>query len=207
VVLEGHPGHWLLPEKLAACCDRVDVDNRGGVLGALEYLRGLGHRQVGFLTAGPREHSERLAAFAEGARDLGLSTSGRWIVSSPGNPAAAVGSFLGGGGAPTAVVCADDDTALEFLRAACEAGADCPAELSVVGFGNESVSGPGALSGLTTVDYSREELAREIVRLLEEQFAGRRGGEQVRISTRLVARGSCAAPRGARVGRNGEDGR
>jgi DNA-binding LacI/PurR family transcriptional regulator len=204
VVLEGHPGHWLLPEKLASRCDQVDVDNRGGVLGALEYLRGLGHRRVGFLTTGPGEHSERLAAFTEGARELGLTTRRRWVLSDLGTAAAGARRLLRGGSVPTAVVCADDDTALEFTRAAADAGADCPSEVSVVGFGNESVSGPGALGGLTTVDYPREKLAGEIVRLLDEQFAGRRGGERVRIATRLVVRGSCSAPREAGATRRTE---
>jgi LacI family transcriptional regulator len=196
LVLEGHPGRWLLPDEFAARCDRVDVDNRGGVSGALEYLEGLGHRRVGFLMFGSAQGSERFAAFGEAVRELAVQTSREWVLTGIGDAASAVERLLRAGSMPTAMVCASDDTALEFIRAARQAGLDCPADISVVGFGNESVEGPMALSGITTVDHSREELAREILGLLDAQFRGqRRGGREVRLPTRLLVRASCAAPR------------
>jgi DNA-binding LacI/PurR family transcriptional regulator len=199
LVLEGHPGRWLLPDRLALRCDRVDVDNRGGVLGALEFLKGLGHRDVGFLLPGSPEHSERFGGFVDGVREFGLRTREAWTVTGVADARAGVARLKGEGRLPTAMVCSDDNTALAFIRAAREGGLECPADISVVGFGNESVEGPMAIAELTTVDHSREELAREILRLLEAQInEERNGGEEVRLPTRLLVRGSCAAPRVAR---------
>jgi DNA-binding LacI/PurR family transcriptional regulator len=202
VVLEGHPGDWLLPGDLADRADRVDIDNRGGIRQALEYLQGLGHRRLGFLTFGPGEGSERLAAFREVSAELGLEVRAGWVLSGAdadaGDARGALRKLRAAGSMPTALVCADDDTALEFIDAAREAGLDCPADISVVGFGSESARGPAALSELTTIDYSREELAREILRLLDAQ-PGARGqrGEHVKLPTRLLLRSSCAPPRPA----------
>ncbi len=194
VVLEGHPGQWLLPEELAARCDQVDVDNRGGVRLAVEHLKSLGHRGVAYLTFGSGESSERLAGFLEATGDLGVESRREWVMTSVGDAARAV-KLWRQHVMPGAVVCSDDDTALSFIRAARAGGLSCPGDVSVVGFGNESVDGPGALPKLTTVDHSRRDLAREIARLLENQPGdGRRRAARVRIPVNLLVRGSCTVP-------------
>jgi len=201
VVLEGHPGRWLLAEALAARCDQVDIDNRGGVRGALEYLWSLGHRRIAFVSTSPAEGSERCAAFAEFLRERGLPKRPKWVLTGLGGADPREAGREGWrrlaelGEPPTAILCPNDDIALGVIEAARAAGLRCPEELSVTGFDNESVDGPAALGELTTVDFPREELAREVVRLLDAQLAGGRGRrpEQVRIPARLVVRKSCAA--------------
>jgi GntR family transcriptional regulator, arabinose operon transcriptional repressor len=201
VVLEGHPGRWLVPEALAARCDQVDIDNRGGVRQAMEYLWSLGHRRFAFVSASPAEGSERCAAFAEFIRERGLPKRPKWLLTGLGGADAREAGREGwrrlaaAGEPPTAVLCPNDDTALGVIEAARAAGVGCPEELSVTGFDNESVDGPAALRELTTVDFAREELARQVVRLLEAQAAGgqARRPEVVRIPAQLVVRKSCAA--------------
>lgn len=97
---------------------------------------------------------------------------------------------------PTAVICASDDTALGFIQAARDAGLRCPEDVSVIGFDNESADGPSPLADLTTLDFSREALAHELVRLIEAQATGAtRRPEKVRLPMILLKRRSCAAPR------------
>lgn len=199
-VLEGHPGRWLLPDELAARCDQVDVDNRGGLRLAAEHLAGLGHRRLGFISPMPASGSERHAAFKEIVNELGLEAREEWIApgleSGRAGGRAAFERLAAGEELPTAVVAANDDTALGFIDAARGAGLDCPGDVSVTGFDNESAEGPGALAGLTTVDFSREELAREVVRLLTARSSGgRRKPEKVSLPARLLVRKSCAAPK------------
>ncbi|HOX05251.1 MAG TPA: GntR family transcriptional regulator [Planctomycetota bacterium] len=207
-VLEGHPGRWLLPAALSARCDQLDTDNRGGVRQALEYLWSLGHRRVAFVSSSPAEGSERCAAFTEFLRERGLPDGPELVRAGLGGADPREAGREGwrrlaaAGEQPTAVLCPNDDTALGVVEAARSAGLRCPEELSVVGFGNESVDGPAAIRELTTVDFQRDELARQVARLLEAQQAGGRGRrpEQVRLPAQLVVRKSCAAaPAAART--------
>ena len=202
VVLEGHSGRWLLPDELAERCDQVDIDNRGGLRLAVEHLAALGHRRLGFISPMPASGSERYAAFKEVVSELGLEAREEWIApgleSGRAGGRAAFERLAAGEEFPGAVVAANDDTALGFIKAARGAGLDCPGDVSVTGFDNESAEGPGALAGLTTVDFSREDLARQIVRLLAAQSEDkRRKAEKVRLPARLLVRKSCAAPRAA----------
>jgi len=73
VVLEGHPGRWRLADDLAARCDQVDVDNHGAIRQAMDYLCGLGHRRLAYVSSSPSRRSERVAAFEEYVRKCGLA--------------------------------------------------------------------------------------------------------------------------------------
>jgi LacI family transcriptional regulator len=199
VVLEGHPGNWRVSSELAGRCDQVDVDNRGGVRTALEHLVELGHDRIAYVSSGPSEGSERFAAFQEFIRGRRLPERPEWTVTGVAHwregGREAFHKFRATGLMPTAVFCTEDDTALGVIDAARAAGLKYPEDLSVIGFGNESKDGPGALAELTTLDSSREELARELVRLLEAQASGvPRSPEKVRLPMRLIQRRSCMAP-------------
>ncbi|MCX7806344.1 MAG: LacI family transcriptional regulator [Planctomycetota bacterium] len=214
VVLEGHPGRWLLPETLAARCPQVDVDNRGGVRAVMEYLWGLGHRGFAFVSPSPAEGSERCAAFVEFLRERGISPRPESVLA--GLPDADLRSagregfrrlYEADGTLPTAVVCPNDDVALGVIEAARAAGLRCPEDISVTGFGNESVDGPAALGELTTLEFSRDDLARHVVGILEIQMAGGASPRpaRIRIPARLVVRRSCvAAPAAGRTQRRGK---
>ena len=199
LVLHGHPGHWLLPDALAARCDQVDVDNAGGVRQVLDHLRSLGHQHFGFLQPGAPKHSERLAAFETWLKEKGLERRAEWIVTSLAQEKEGgregFRALAATAAQPTAVLCASDDVALGCIEAARAAGRRVPEDLSVGGFGNESLEGPGALKELTTVDFSREEDAAETVRLLDLRSRGEAGPPvHARLPMRLVVRGSCESP-------------
>jgi DNA-binding LacI/PurR family transcriptional regulator len=196
-VLEGHPGNWALPAELAERCDRVDVNNRAGVRLALQYLLDLGHRRASYLTFGSGRHSERLAGFVEAARELGMEVPEEGLMVGVQSAGKAL-HLWHRRGRPGAVLCSDDDTALGFIAAARSGGIQCPRDVSVMGFGNESIRGAMALCDLTTVEHSRADLAREIAGLLESRLSGeRRTPRTVTLPTGLLVRSSCARPRAA----------
>jgi DNA-binding LacI/PurR family transcriptional regulator len=204
VVLEGHPGAWLLPARVSGRCDRVDVDNRGGIRAVMEHLLRLGHRDFAFVSVDPADYSERCAAFREFLAEHGLTARAEWVLTgleSEGRTLndcgrAAFRTLAAGRRLPTAVVCSHDNIALGVIAAARAAGLACPADLSVTGFNNESAEGTSEITGLTTVDSSRTELADAVMRLLEAQASGvRRKPEVVRLQAQLVVGRTCAVPR------------
>jgi len=195
IVLEGHAGPWLLPDDLARQCDQVDVDNHGGVRQVLDHLVGLGHARFGVVATGSPEGSERFAAFASYIEGRGLPQRHDWVVKhvSSGREGGREGfaRLRAAGEMPTAVFCPSDDVALGVIDAARAAGVAVPGDLSVAGFGNESVDGPAALAELSTAGWSHADVAREIVRLLSARMDGRAAApECVRVPVHVVPRAS-----------------
>jgi DNA-binding LacI/PurR family transcriptional regulator len=213
VVLEGHPGNWVLPDDLAERCDQQDADNRGGMRKALQYLYDLGHRRLAYVSSIPRRHSERFAGFRDCARELDLQGV-RMITSvRDGHEGGHRGfrTLFAGEGAlrPTGVVCAgSDNIALGLMAAAAEAGLDCPRDLSVISFtDNRIVDDPRAATGLSSLCTTVEDSVGVLVGLLEEQLSGaRREPRRLRLPVKLVERGSCAPPGGEPVGTGREGG-
>ncbi|HOX05335.1 MAG TPA: GntR family transcriptional regulator [Planctomycetota bacterium] len=202
VVLEGHPGRWLLPDDLAERCDQVDIDNRGAILKAVEYLRGQGHVRLSFFTSGQRQGSERATAFEE-ALGVGGCSGQEWILTgladgrSGGEEALMQMLAAPEGERPTAAICSgSDEIALGLIAAARTAGLRCPGDLSVISFGdNRLVEDPAGLAELSALEFKQEDMAGTLVGLLLEQMAGaRRAPRRERLPVELVVRASCGRP-------------
>jgi LacI family transcriptional regulator len=192
----------LLPDALAGRCVTLDSDNADGMRRLLELLAGLGHRAAGFVCQDALTDSERFAAFERWSTELGLTTRADWCLGDVGisldGARAALTRLRVKDGLPPAIVCSHDDVALSLMDALAEAGLRCPEDVSVVGFGNNSVHGSEALSHLTTVKLDTERQTQETMRLLAKQFTGTRDApEHVRIPVTLVDRGSASTPRPA----------
>ncbi|MFD0474537.1 LacI family DNA-binding transcriptional regulator [Nonomuraea thailandensis] len=98
---------------------------------------------------------------------------------------------------PTAIFAASDGMALKTLEVAKELGLDVPGDLSVAGFDNIPESAL-AEPGLTTVDQSMYRLGYEAARMLKSLVRGDwEGPGRIVLPTRLVVRGSTAAPGGS----------
>src|SRR2546428_5747364 len=178
----------------------VLVDNEKGVAAAIDHLVDLGHRRIG-IVAGPQTTMtgrQRLAAArvtlrARGVKlDPSLVSVAEAFSQEAGYRAAR--RLLGGVEPPTAVFGANDLLPIGVLRAAREAGLECPADLSLVGFNDMPLTeffGPP----LTTVHVPQREMGVRAAELLIGQIEGqpaetRRGTMDVH----LVVRGSTAAP-------------
>jgi LacI family transcriptional regulator len=173
----------------------IDIDHAGGAREMVQYLVGLGHQRIGFVS-GPLTVSTsryRRDGFVDGMTAAGLAAD--LIVE---------GDFTYAGGhsaalellnhQPTAIFAANDQMALGVLAACRSAGAAVPGDMSVVGFGNTSAA-EHAVPGLTTVSMPRHQLGVEAMQAVLDALLL----EQPRVFPRrlpfhLVIRESSAPP-------------
>ncbi|MEV0090947.1 LacI family DNA-binding transcriptional regulator [Streptomyces sp. NPDC050738] len=176
----------------------VDTDQAGGARAAVQYLLGLGHRTVRHL-AGPEESyaaERRTAAWravlTESGCEVPQPVRGDWSAESGYR----AGLVLAEQADCTAVFAANDQMALGLLRALHERGRRVPEDVSVIGFDDIPESG-SFLPPLTTVHQDFAEVGRLCVEgaLSQVRESGTARGTTL-VETRLVVRGSTAAPAG-----------
>jgi LacI family transcriptional regulator, galactose operon repressor len=187
----------LMSRKLdATAVSSATVDESVGVAQAIDHLVGLGHRRIAYLgvplwtSAG----HERYTAFREFTTARGLPLPAGYLVECDGYQEAdgdrALTGLLGLPDPPTAVLAGNDMMALGCYAALRRAGLRCPADISVVGY-NDMPLTDRVEPPLTTVHVPYFDVGREAARLLVEALAGERaGGRSVRLTPRLVVRGS-----------------
>lgn len=180
----------------------VTADNLAGATAVVEHLLGLGHRRIGFIAG--RASLEAAWSREEGYRtalaEAGVPIDSRLIARGSFNPESAAPlarALLDRPDRPTAIFAASDGMALKTLEVAKELGLDVPGDLSVAGFDNIPESAL-AEPGLTTVDQSMYRLGYEAARMLKSLVRGDwEGPGRIVLPTRLVVRGSTAAPGGS----------
>lgn len=177
----------------------VRQDPDAGIRATVEHLVERGHRRVAYV--GGRQdmiHSaQREGAWLTAMREFGL-TPGPVV---PGDftylaGASAASALLELAEPPTAVVCANDLSAIGLIAQAQHLGVDVPGELSVAGFDDIRL-GTYVRPSLTTVHTSPRELGRESGRMLIDLIADG-AVDDVRISdAAFIARDSTGpAPAG-----------
>lgn len=171
----------------------VDVDNRGGILRAMDHLVTLGHRKIAFMTGSPvgQTTQTRLDAYREALAVHGLPFETQLVWD---------GQFtdLGGYRATrkaleaqlqfTAVLCSSDEMALGALAALQDAGIQVPLQVSVVGF-DDLYAASHATPALTTVRQPVREVGHQAASLLIDLLAGQTPQSRM-IPTELVVRAS-----------------
>ena len=139
---------------------------------AIEHLRLLGHRDIGFI-AGPASLSSarcRRTAFQSALKHCGLTLHSDWIASGDlrvEGGRLAMHELLAGAAHPTAVVTTNDLMAVGALQAAHEAGVRIPEDISLVGFDDLPIS-TMVVPTLTTLQLSRREIAHHAFTSLME---------------------------------------
>ena len=194
-VLQGHPGAWLLPDEYAEACDRVDSDNYAGIESALQYLKSLGHRNIAYISHESGTTSERYKAFKTIIRKSGTDIPENWMLDRlPQGSEGAVQalSLLASPELPTAVICTSDILAIDFIQAFLR----CPEDISVMGFGKQTVNTLEPAPRLTTIAESHEKIALELHRLMCKQINGSTDHpETVRIPVHLEIGQTACAPK------------
>jgi DNA-binding LacI/PurR family transcriptional regulator len=148
--------------------DTVNVDNRAGVVAAVDHLAALGHRRLGFI--GGSSHGdvrERRAAFVDHLAALGMAPADEDVVPAVTDPGAGADAFrrlMAQPDPPSAVVTATDNLAIGVLHAAHSLGLAIPGDISVVGFDDIPLAAYTA-PPLTTVHNPIAEMARLAVDL------------------------------------------
>jgi LacI family transcriptional regulator len=180
----------------------VQTDNARGARAAVEYLLGLGHRRIGYLGRPPRDlesSGQREAGYRGALQAAGIAFDPDLVRNAgyeENESADAARALLTRPQRPTAVFAANDVTAIATMETALALGMRIPDDVSVIGFDNVPES---ALvePGLTTIEQPLQLMGQRAVEMLLDLLADREPAQQrLKLPTRLVVRGSCAAPPG-----------
>lgn len=184
----------------------VDVDNALGARMAVEHLAEQGHQQLAVL-AGPDHFPyvhDRIRGVRDTCRERGLPEP--VVVHSPYDTleaARCVQGILMSRPPVTGIFVAAGDLVLGALRACAEMKRAVPRDVSLVSFDDHPFFAH-LPPGITAVAQPIEEIGAAAVEMLFELMAGREPARSAMvIPPRLVARGSCSAPRQPAVSTNG----
>lgn len=175
--------------------DYVGADNNEGISAAVEHLVKLGHTRIG-LIRGPSESStadERMIAFQESVARLQIDDDPELIVQGnyhvEGGYRAAK-EFLAMRNRPTAILAANDMSAIGVMNAAHEAGVAIPDQLSVIGLDDIELASYAPIN-LTTIALQRRDMGAAAATLLMDRIKKKhKKAKQVLFPMRLVVRGS-----------------
>jgi LacI family transcriptional regulator len=172
----------------------IHATNYRGALDAMQYLFGLGHRRIGFISGRAELESSirRLSGYRDALEQAEIPVDETLIAAgdyTTGTGLVCARQLLSLENRPTAIFAANDQSAIGVFQVANEIGLKIPDDLSVVGFDNIPES---AYLNLTTVDQFIAEMGYTAVNMLVSLINGDELDEQVtKMQTQLVIRGSC----------------
>jgi LacI family transcriptional regulator len=195
VLIDEPPGEW----------PGVASDAFGAGRQAAEHLLSLGHERFSFLGPATDIHAIRMRerGFVQTIAKSGFKISSERLRRVPATAAggqSGMRALLGLEPRPTAVFCSNDLVAIGALKTCAVAKARVPTDISIVGCDDiemASLTHPE----LTTVAIPARELGARAARLLiqglrtEEQESKVENPPQRTVASRLVVRGTTAAPR------------
>lgn len=191
VAVDPHYGPNWLPT--------IDCDSFGGAKSAASHLIGLGHRRIAFLGGRQELDSSQLreSGFREAMRLEGIPIADDLVRYSRYDTDIArtmVDSFLSLPEPPTAIIAANDVTALVAMAAARARGLSIPEDVSIVGFDDipdASLCDPQ----LTTVRQPLQAMGEAAMTMLLAILDGREHEQHIRMDTEFIVRSTTAPPR------------
>ncbi len=179
----------------------VHATNYQGAMDAMNYLLGLGHRRIGFISgrAELESSTRRLKGYRDALEKIGLPIDEQLIAAGDYTTETGVKctrELLSLKVPPSAIFASNDQMAMGVYQVAQERGLRIPEDLSVVGFDNIMES---RYMGLTTVDQFISEMGFVATQMLIKIINGEPLESQTyQMQTQLVIRTSCqphSAPR------------
>jgi LacI family transcriptional regulator len=183
---------------------RVGFDYiKGGMMGT-EYLLGLGHKNIAFITSPLTKKSRRetLEGYRKALQKNGINITEENIIVSESEEELRTGTYEFENGKkmagrllslknmPTAVFAINDMTALGVVQELLEKGMKIPEDISVIGFDNIEISSM-VNPPLTTIDQPSFETGRIACRMLIDKMKGTAAGAvSVTLEPTLVIRKS-----------------
>jgi LacI family transcriptional regulator len=175
----------------------VHATNYQGATDAMNYLLGLGHTRIGFISgrAELESSTRRLKGYRDALEQAGLPIEESLIASGDYTTETGVRcarELLSLDRPPTAIFASNDQTAMGVFQVAQELRLRIPEDLSVVGFDNIMES---KYMRLTTVDQFIYEMGFVATQMLIKLINGETLDSQTyKMQTQLVVRNSCQAP-------------
>lgn len=175
----------------------IQVNNVEASRQATEYVLSLGHTVIGCIT-GPADSytvQDRLAGYRAALRARGLSVRPRLIIKADFEETGGYTGtrrLLAARDRPTAILAANDRSAVGVLAALADAGVAVPRDMSVMGFDDIPLAS-FLRPALTTVAVPASQLGREAALLLEREQEDPANTSR-ELATRLVIRDSCCPP-------------
>lgn len=184
------------PHQMNPNYPSVHATNYQGALEAMQYLLGLGHTRIAFISGRPELESakRRLSGYYNALQKAKIPLDESLIV--PGDFTEKTGieaatKLLTLADPPTAIFACNDQTAMGVYQAAEKLGLKIPSDLSVVGFDNISET---KYMDLTTVDQFLTKMGyvatEMLIKLINKE---KLESETLKIPTELVIRKSCQA--------------
>ena len=181
----------------------VNVDNRQSMYRIVDYLKNMGHREIGYVVSGwfSDSNEDRRIAFRRAIRDLHLRERQEFFFSAgnekgPMDTSVLEALFTNLENMPTALCTENDSEALRTVNALKRCGFRVPEDVSVVGFDDNPLSRI-CEPRLTTVRSSRHRMGRECVAMILRLKRLRESDTvqmpmKISISTDIVERDSVA---------------
>ena len=193
-----HVGYLSQNDEVPSQCS-VSIDQvRGGYIG-VEYLYGLGHKDILFI-AGPAKHhqsAQRLVGISLAVKDFGINLqrlnapSLDFISGEQITPA-----ILALPNMPDAIFAANDALALGIINFLLKEGVRVPEDVSVIGYDNVAYA-ESAIVPLTTVSQTPYQLGFTMGQQMVAEINAEPGHihQQVVFQPQIVERASAAAKR------------
>jgi LacI family transcriptional regulator len=184
------------PNKDSPDCLGVIATNKEGSISAMNYLTGLGHRRIGFITGRLDLISacQRLDGYRDGLAAAGIPFDDTLVHTGDYTAETAVECsrrLLELADRPTAIFASNDMSATGVYQASREAGLRIPEDLSVIGFDNLPEA-EYLKPRLTTVNQHIREMGRLATDMLVMLIRGEELERTLhKIETQLILRESC----------------
>lgn len=176
----------------------VLANDHDSISAATRELIALGHRRLLYVRGRPDNYHEihRLAGVRDAIAAAGLPAEMLQLAQgdfnfSGGIAAAEAVLGLPRDGRPTAAICANDDTAIGFMKTLLDGGVDVPGEISVLGFDGAAVA-PFMTPSLSTIQQDTLEMGRRAANLVMDMVLGESNGapERIEVPCSIVFRDS-----------------
>jgi LacI family transcriptional regulator len=180
--------------------DFVGVTNHQGMYEATNYLIGLGHRRIAYITRSEPLNTvqDRLQGYLAALREKFHSNYYEMVLAVPSTggdvwPSIDTILSLPPDERPTAFVCVNDYEAVNMAERLERFNINVPDDVSIIGCDNIITKLPNGV-GLTTIAQPFEEIGKEAAKLFLRRVGNRKADiSHVECPTRLVIRESCRA--------------
>lgn len=177
----------------------VLTDEVEGAYNAVNYLIGLGHKKIAYVTGEIDKYTtyqNKYKGYEMAMQQHGYTISPEYIVADlpyASGGQRATKKLIDYKDRPTAIFCASDQIAMGVMKACFENGLKIPDDISVVGYSNVPIS-EDLYPELTTVNQFPYETGRIVAEMMMNILEGRQPSQKkIMMSPELLVRKSCSS--------------